>query len=87
MLNVPQKPPVLSPLISPMTEQKNFIPKEAEPQESNAVVSPGTPIHSIDEVNEVVNEKMLDPFAELASGPSLPKEEVIFMRKCQRIKI
>jgi hypothetical protein len=76
MLNVPQRPPVLSPLISPITEQKDFIPKEVEPvvvTSSPIVVSAVAPI---DEVNEVVNEKMLDPFAELSTGPSLPKDEV-----------
>lgn len=79
MLNVPQRPPVLSPLISPLTEQKDFIPKEVEPvivTSSPIIVSTVAPIDKIDEVNEVVNEKMLDPFAELASGPSLGKDEV-----------
>lgn len=80
MLNVPQRPPVLSPLISPLTERKDFIPKEVEPTvvtSSPIVVSAVAPIDKIDEVNEVVNEKMLDPFAELSTGPSLPKDEVI----------
>lgn len=79
MLNVPQRPPVLSPLISPITERKDFIPKEVEPvivTSSPIVVPAVAPIDIIDEVNEVVNEKMLDPFAELSTGPSLSKDEV-----------
>lgn len=80
MLNVnPQRPPVLSPMISPLTESKDFIPKEVVPvvvTSSPIVVSPVAPIDKIDEVNEVVNEKMLDPFAELATSPSIPKDEV-----------
>lgn len=81
MLNVPQRLPVLSPLISPITERKDFIPKEVEPvlvTSSPIVISSVSPIDKIDEVNEVVNEKMLDPFAELATVPSLPKDEVNF---------
>lgn len=83
MLNVPQRLPVLSPLISPLTERKDFIPKEVDPVviSSSPVVTSVSPIHKIDEVNEVINEKMLDPFAELATGPSLPKDEVNKIRK------
>lgn len=70
MLNVNPRPPVLSPMISPMTEQKEFIPKEIEPPViSSSPVIISTAADKIDEVNEVVNEKMLDPFAELSAGP------------------
>lgn len=72
MLNVTPRPPVLSPMISPMTEQKEFIPKEIEPAiiSSSPVIISTAAVNKIDEVNEVVNEKMLDPFAELSAGPN-----------------
>lgn len=80
MLNVTPRPPVLSPMISPMTEQKEFIPKEVEPSpiisSSPIIISTAAAVNKIDEVNEVVNEKMLDPFAELAAGPNTTAEEV-----------
>lgn len=78
MLNVTPRPPVLSPMISPMTEQKEFIPKEIEPPviSSSPVIISTAAVNKIDEVNEVVNEKMLDPFAELSAGPNI--EEVSY---------
>lgn len=84
MLNVSQRSPVLSPMMSPVEEQKEFIP--SVPSEIRPIIS-SSPIliapsvmNEIDEVNEVVNEKMLDPFAELSTGVNMQTvEEVDFL--------
>lgn len=67
-------------MISPMAEQKELILKEEEPSyiiSSSPVIISTAAVSKIDEVNEVVNEKMLDPFSELSDGLSA-KTEVVF---------